>query len=191
MQSNKLFLLLIFILLLSGCNQNHSPKPRGYFRIDLPEKSYRQSDTSFPYFFEYPKYDSILSDPYSQKKYWINLEMPEFGATLYFSYKAVDGNLANYLEDSHTLVSKHIPKADAIYDSLIVDPQRNVYGLSYRIIGSEAASPYQFFLTDSSNHFLRGALYFNTIPNNDSLQPVIDFIVDDIEHIINTLQWKQ
>jgi gliding motility-associated lipoprotein GldD len=116
--------------------------------------------------------------------------MPQFEATLHFSYKIIDGNLASYLEDSHTLVSKHIPKADAIYDSLIIDPQRNVYGLTYRIIGSEAASPYQFFLTDSSKHFLRGALYFNTIPNNDSLQPVIDFIVDDIEHIINTLQWK-
>jgi gliding motility-associated lipoprotein GldD len=190
MHSDKLFLLLIPLLLLSGCTQNNSPKPRGYFRIDLPEKAYRQSDTAYPFFFEYPEYDSILPDPYSRRKYWINLEMPQFEATLHFSYKIIDGNLANYLEDSHTLVSKHIPKADAIYDSLIIDPQRNVYGLTYRIIGSEAASPYQFFLTDSSKHFLRGALYFNTIPNNDSLQPVIDFIVDDIEHIINTLQWK-
>jgi gliding motility-associated lipoprotein GldD len=185
-------LFLSFILLISACNQNYSPKPRGYFRIDLPEKSYVKFDSTFPFSFEYPKYATIIKDPYSQnEKYWINLEMYDFDATLHFSYKKVNGNLVKYLEDSHTLVSKHIPKADAIYDSIIIDRQRNVFGLSYQIIGSDAASPFQFFLTDSSTHFLRGALYFNSIPNNDSMQPVIDFIAKDIDHIINTLEWNE
>jgi len=176
---------------LNACDQNYSPKPRGYFRIDLPEKSYVKFDTTFPYSFEYPNYANIKKDPHSpHEKYWINLEIPNFNATVHFSYKTVNGNLVDYLEDSHTLVTKHIPKADAIYDSLIVDPERNVFGLTYQITGSTVASPYQFFLTDSSSHFLRGALYFNTIPNNDSLQPVIDFVISDIEHLINSLEWK-
>lgn len=187
----NIIFVLIFAFIISACNQNYSPKPRGYFRIDLPEKSYIKFDTNFPYTFEYPEYANIEKDPYSlHEKYWINLQIPDFNATVHFSYKPVNGNLVDYLEDSYTLVTKHIPKADAIYDSLIVDRKRNVFGLSYHIAGSTVASPYQFFLTDSSTHFLRGALYFNTIPNNDSLQPVIDFVISDIEHLINSLEWK-
>ena len=82
-------------------------------------------------------------------------------------------------------------KADAIYDSLVVDRNRNIFGLIYEIEGSGAASPYQFFLTDSLSNFVRGALYFNVVPNNDSLEPVINFIIEDIEHLINTFQWKE
>jgi gliding motility-associated lipoprotein GldD len=89
------------------------------------------------------------------------------------------------------MVIKHIPKADAIYDSLVVDRERNMFGLIYELEGSGAASPYQFFLTDSVSHFLRGALYFNTVPNNDSLEPVIDFLISDINYLIKTLEWKE
>ncbi len=184
-------LVLFFVIVASACEQNHSPKPRGYFRIDLPQREYLDFDTTFPYSFEYPDYISIQQDPHSpNEKYWINLVANDFDATLHLSYKVVDGNLVSYLEDSYTLVTKHIPKADAIYDNIIIDGERKVFGLSYKIVGSTAASPYQFFLTDSSSHFLRGALYFNTLPNNDSLQPVIDFVIEDIEHIIKTLEWK-
>jgi len=187
----NIILILIFTFFVNACNQNYSPKPRGYFRIDLPEKSYIKFDSTFPYAFEYPEYANIEKDPHSPKeKYWINIEMHDFNATIHLSYKPINNNLIDYLEDSYTLVTKHIPKADAIYDSLIVDPNRNVFGLSYKIAGSAVASPYQFFLTDSSSHFLRGALYFNTIPNNDSLQPVIDFVINDIEHLISTLKWN-
>lgn len=184
-------LILLFIIIVSACNQNYSPKPRGYFRIDLPQRQYIEFDTTYPYSFEYPDYISIEKDMHSpNEKYWINLIAHDFDATIHLSYKVVDGNLVKYLEDSHTLVTKHIPKADAIYDNLIIDAERNVFGLGYKIVGSSAASPYQFFLTDSSSHFLRGALYFNTIPNNDSLQPVINFMIEDVEHLIETLKWK-
>ena len=190
---NFIFVLLITAGIMASCNTNpYTPKPRGYFRIDLPEKHYVLLDTNFPYSFEYPTYASVSPDVHSpNEKYWININFTPFKATLYLSYKKIDGNLISYLEDAHTLVTKHIPKADAIYDSLIVDRQRNVFGLTYEIEGSGAASPYQFFLTDSTTHFLRGALYFNIVPNNDSLQPIIDFIQKDIEHLVGTLQWKK
>lgn len=187
-----IFLLLLTIATISSCKtEPYAPKPRGYFRIDLPEKQYVLLDTVFPYSFEYPTYASVSPDLHSpNEKFWINLNFKPFHATLYLSYKNVKGNLISYLEDAHTLVTKHIPKADAIYDSLIVDRKRNVFGLTYKIEGNGAASPYQFFLTDSTTHFLRGALYFNIVPNNDSLQPIIDFIEKDIEHLVETLQWK-
>jgi gliding motility-associated lipoprotein GldD len=189
------FLLLVTVLItsiFSSCEQPYSPKPRGYFRIDLPEKSYVEFDTNFPYYFEKPVYALATKDPHSpDEKYWINLNFTPFNATLHISYKKVEGNLITYLEDAHKLVTKHIPKADAISDSLIVDRDRNVFGLIYEIEGSGAASPCQFFLTDSISHFVRGALYFNVVPNNDSLEPVIDFITDDIEHLIDTFKWVE
>lgn len=194
MIKNWVFYAMIVIIagLLGSCDHAYTPKPRGYFRIDLPQKKYVEFDSaSFPYRFERPVYSKVTGDPQSpEEKYWINLNFLPFNATLHLSYKKVHGNLITYLEDSHKLVSKHIPKADAIYDSLVVDRNRDVFGLIYNIEGTGAASPYQFFLTDSVSNFVRGALYFNTVPNNDSLAPVINFITADIEHLINTFHWK-
>lgn len=190
--NRMIVIAFLFFIIATSCEQSYSPKPRGYFRIDLPEKKYQSFDTTFPYTFDYPVYAEIVSDPHSpNEKYWINLNYLPFNATLYISHKHVDGNLIQYLEDAHKMVMKHIPKADAIYDSLILDRQRNMYGLIYQLEGSGAATPYQFFLTDSLSHFVRGALYFNTTPNNDSLEPVIQFITDDINYMINSFQWKE
>lgn len=187
----KIRLFLLLAVFFTACTQHYSPKPRGYFRIDLPKKQYRSFDTTFPYRFEYPVYATITGDPYFPKeKYWINIQFPKFKATLHISYKIVHHNLTTYLEDAHTLVSKHIPKASAINDSLIIDPSKHLYGLAYDIEGDGAASPYQFFLTDSIHKFIRGALYFNIEPNNDSLEPVIEFIKKDIRHFIDTFRWK-
>ncbi len=174
-----------------ACQSPYTPKPRGYFRIDLPEKSYQKFDSIYPYSFEYPVYAVISESVHAQgEKYWIDIEFSQFNATVHLSYKQVNENLITYLEDAYTLATKHIPKADAIYDSVIIHRNRELFGLVYQIEGSEVASPYQFLLTDSTNHFVRGALYFNTIPNNDSLQPVIDFLKEDISHLINTFHWN-
>jgi len=190
---NKLsyYPLLVIIILIGACNTNNTPLPRGYLRIDLPEHNYKLSDTSYPYIIEYSKYATLQSLQNDLKQeYWINIVYPQFKAKVYLSYKSVNGNLITYLEDAYKLVSKHIPKADAIIDSVVANNKQNVYGLTYKIRGSGAASPYQFFVTDSTSHFLRGALYFDIVPNNDSLEPVIDFITADMEHLINTLKWN-
>ena len=103
---------------------------------------------------------------------------------MHISYKVIDHNLATYLEDVHTLVDKHIPKANAITQREYINKQNDVYGLVYDIKGSDAASACQFYLTDSTSNFVRGALYFNLVPNNDSLMPVISFLKEDIAHMI-------
>ena len=186
-------LIMVFILLLAtACQQNYVPKPRGYFRIELPARAYREMDSTLPYSFSYPVYCKITPDTYAPNEpTWINVEFPKLNAKLHLSYKKIDNNLAKYLDDTHMLVSKHIPKATAIEESQISNPEHRMFGTIYKIQGSEAASVYQFYVTDSIHHFMRGALYFNSEPNNDSLVPVIDFVSKDIEHIIETLRWKK
>ena len=182
---------LLFLYSLYSCREEYAPKPRGYFRIDFPEKKYVRFDTTFPYTFEYPAYAKVIPDDRpASEPYWINVDFPQFSGRIHISYKPVHENLPQYLEDARTFVVKHIPKADAIEDSLIYRPEDKVYGLVYYIDGMQAASPCQFFVTDSSSKFLRGALYFNVAPNNDSLAPVIRFIREDIRHMLKTFRWK-
>ena len=196
MRFNKLCILLVATLTLViafSCDRqpNPLPKPRGYFRIDLPEKAYVKVDTIEKYSFECPKYAYITHDRYSpNEKNWVNIEMPLFKGSIHLTHKPVDGNLADYLEDVHTMVTKHLQKANGVRDSLIFNEEHNVYGLFIEMDGKGVATPMQFYLTDSTRNFVRGALYFNFKPDNDSMQPVINFIRDDIDHLINTFEWK-
>ena len=196
MRFNKLCILLVATLTLViafSCDRqpNPLPKPRGYFRIDLPEKAYVKVDTIEKYSFECPEYAYITHDRYSpNEKNWVNIEMPLFKGSIHLTHKPVDGNLADYLEDVHTMVTKHLQKANGVRDSLIFNEEHNVYGLFIEMDGKGVATPMQFYLTDSTRNFVRGALYFNFKPDNDSMQPVINFIREDIDHLINTFEWK-
>lgn len=186
-------LALVGILLLVSCDNDsgYAPKPRGFFRIDFPQKTYQMYDSLPAYRFEYPVYAQVTPDYRSlNQKNWVTVEFPQFKGSLHISYKKVDNNLGVYLEDAHTMLMKHLSKASAIHDSLISDPEHQVYGMLYTIQGKGVASPVQFYLTDSTRHFIRGALYFNIRPNNDSLAPVIDFLMQDIRHFIGTTEWK-
>jgi gliding motility-associated lipoprotein GldD len=188
---SKLFFLLLFLLFMLSCEQNYTPKPRGYLRIDLPKKAYVSYDSLENYRFSYPAYARVVNDLFTaEEEDWINIEFPDFDGNLHLSYKAIDNNLSVYVEDARNLLMQHMPKASGISDSLVVVPERNIYGVVNQLSGKGVASPLQFYLTDSTNHFIRAALYFNIRPNNDSMAPVIEFIKQDIRHLINTLEWK-
>lgn len=190
---SRIFSLIIVALtaMLISCGDTSMPKPRGYFRIDLPEKKYQSFDTTYPFAFEYPVYAILTPDNNAANEpYWLNVDYPLFKGRIHISYKAVNNNLSKYTEDAHELVMKHIPKASAIEEIRIDNEQAKVHGLIYDIKGSGTASVYQFFITDSTNHFVRGALYFNVLPNNDSLAPVIDFVKSDIQHMLESFRWK-
>jgi len=181
--------LVLFSFLVS-CNQDYLPKPTGYFRIDLPEKKYQIYDKECPYKFEYPTYfTAIKSDQKDAEPCWLNLSYPSFKVKIHLSYKEVSGNISNLLEECRTLVYKHDIKADAINETIYSDSINKVYGTLYEIKGN-AASNIQFYLTDSIRHFVRGALYFETKPNKDSLAPIINFIEQDVTHLVETLRWK-
>jgi len=193
-KGSSLTYISVFVILGSiifgACKRDYTPKPRGYFRIDLPEKNYSSFDTTFPYKFDYPSYTKIVEDKSkSSEKYWINIEYPELNGKIHISYKNVNNNISQILEDTRKLAYKHTIKAEAINEKMYIKPEKHVYGILYEIEGN-AASSVQFFLTDSTEHYLRGALYFNTEPNKDSLAPVLNFIKEDIIRLIESFEWK-
>lgn len=191
--------MMIFLfagaLLSLGCNSNFVPKPRGYFKIDLPEKTYQTFNVEgYPYSFEYPSYatvvkDSTFFDSTPENPWWLNIDFPQFGGRIYISYKQIGTNdLSKLVNDAYNLTYKHSYKASSIDDSAMLT-SNGIRGVFFRV-GGDAATANQFFLTDSANHFLRGALYFDTTPNEDSLQPVNAFLLQDMQHLINTFRWK-
>ncbi|MBV6485859.1 MAG: hypothetical protein KFKLKKLM_02469 [Flavobacteriales bacterium] len=180
---------LLILVLFSCKEESYTPKPKGYFRIDLPEKKYEVVEDGCPFTFEKPVYTTISRNPKFNNNCWFNIEFNTLKATIYLTYEPLSNNIDTFLENSRTLAFKHTVKATDIQQYVIEYPQQNVFGLIYDIKG-DAASEYQFHLTDSTNHFLRGSLYFNTVPNQDSLLPVLNFVKKDIEHLISTFKWK-
>lgn len=177
--------------LLLACQTDYFPKPKGFYRIDFPEKKYQTYTGNCPFEFEYPV-ESLL-DKKSRgltKPCWLNLHYPQYAATLHLSYFSLaDKKLYEYTEESRKLVMQHIVKATQIEELNYTNTQHMVYGVTYNFRG-ETATEYQFYLTDSVNHFIRGALYFNLSPNPDSLAPVSQFIKADMQHFIETFMWK-
>ena len=193
MTMKKVFPLLLLLTILAACSdeERYVPKPKGYFRIDMPERAYTSLDTMERYKFEYPANAVITNDPHSpNEKNWITIEFPYFKGALYMTHKDVNNNLGEYLEDVHTMLNKHLQKANGIRDSLIINPEHDTYGMVIEIDGSGVATPLQFYLTDSTKNFVRGSLYFNFIPNNDSMRPVINYLREDMLHLIETFEWK-
>jgi gliding motility-associated lipoprotein GldD len=186
----KFPLLLIMTTLMIGCREKAVPKPRGFFRIDLPEKEYRKYDTICPFIFEYPVYGKISYKVGKKTEpCWFNLDFPHFRAIIHFSYKTVNKNLGILLKESYDYAYSHSIKADAITEQPWQNTENKVYGILYDIKGNTASS-IQFFLTDSTSNFIRGALYFSAEPNADSLSPVIQFLREDIIHLVETFKWK-
>jgi gliding motility-associated lipoprotein GldD len=197
LKKNSLLLLLVFLILLCSCRKVAAPRPKGYFRIDLPAREYIPFNRNFdqasnlPLSFEYPSYGKISFKPdaYTEPG-WFNIDFHSYKARIYLTYKDIRNNLEGLMEQTYTMnVKNHITKADAINEHVISDPERDVYGILYDLKGNTATAV-QFFVTDSAKHFFRGSLYFFSEPNPDSLEPVIQFFREDIIHMIETLKWK-
>jgi len=202
------------LMLLMACNSNYTSRKKGYFKIDLPEHQYQVfNKQNFPYSFEYPVYatviqDSTYFDSTPENNYWINLDFPAFNARLFMSYKII-GGLAPYkikqvdgsykdslgvnqfdlmVNDAFNLTNKNDVIASSIKDSLIRNPN-GISGVFFKV-GGNAATASQFFLSDTTKNFIRGALYFDATPNADSLRPVQEFLRKDLEHLISTFEFK-
>ncbi len=193
------FYVCTFILLagslLMACNSDPVPKPKGYFKIELPQKKYVLFDKpGYPYTFEYPLYGSVLKDSTffddkPENEFWINIDFPQFDGRLHMSYKLIGKNeFSKLVDDAFKMTSKHTLKASSI-DEIPVKGASGVSGFIFDV-GGNAATGKQFFVTDSIRHFLRGALYFNSTPNYDSIQPVEQFLYKDMQHLIQTLKWR-
>lgn len=203
-----LFFLSAFLL---GCNSGYTPKPRAYFKIDLPQREYRIfSQEGFPYSFEYPVYANITKevDTTGNNPYWINVNFDQFNGHIYLSYKSIDGksvykiktasgykdsivsnSFETLREEAYKMTYKHTIKASGIVDSVFTTDNGST-GIYFYVAG-EAATSKQFYVSDTKKHFLRGALYFDASPNADSISMVSDFLEADIKHLIKTIRWKE
>ncbi|RAK02531.1 gliding motility-associated lipoprotein GldD [Larkinella arboricola] len=190
------FLFVLSAVLLAACGgrnaDNYVPKPKGYNRIDLPPHRYQPLTEAHPYTFEYSREARILPDTFrGAQPHWIFVHYPEFKASVQLTYHSVQNSekrLAGMIADSYKLAAMHNEKAYAFKEEVIQLPS----GLKADVLSitGEVPSQLQFFTTDTTTHFLRGALYFNTATRNDSLAPVIDYVRKDVLHLLKTLRWK-
>jgi gliding motility-associated lipoprotein GldD len=192
----KILIIATIIACNCSCRDIAVPRPKGFFRIDLPAREYvtfdnvKENHREMPVSFEYPAYGKLLwGDGQSMQPGWLNIEFPSYNAKIYLTYKDIHDNFAALMEQSYKMnVKNHVSKADAIKEQVINNKDNKVYGILYDLKGNTATAV-QFYVTDSVRHFLRGSLYFAAEPDADSLEPVIDFFRGDIEHLIETLKW--
>jgi gliding motility-associated lipoprotein GldD len=192
--NKAIYTTLVFVLLVTTCRQATVPRPKGYFRIDLPKKKYVEfnfPESGVPVTFEYPEYGKLaFNQEYANEKGWFNIEFPAYKAKIYMTYKSVK-DFPELMEETYRMnVKNHIAKADAIKEQEIINKENKVFGILYDLKGN-TASAVQFYVTDSAKNYLRGSLYFAAEPAADSLAPVIDFFRKDILHIIETLKWEK
>jgi gliding motility-associated lipoprotein GldD len=187
----KICLIICTTSIFWSCSETPIPRPYGYFRVDLPEHIYRTIDTlNLPYRFDMPMNAQLISRKAEGEHFWIDLHYPKLNANIYCSYKSVNGNVFDLLEDARKIVYKHSIRADGIGEKAFERPAKNVYGILYDLKGNTASSV-QFVLTDSSRHFFRGALYFDNVPNKDSIAPMAEYIRQDVIRIMESLEWKK
>ncbi len=193
---NASWLLILASCFLYSCIRTNDdeviiPKPRAFYSLHFPEKKYKTYETDCPFTFEMPVYSVVEKSPdMAAHPCWLNLKYPLFKAQLYLSYGEIKNNLSQYLKDSRELAIRHQIKSSGLEQQVILRDSAKVFGLMYDIEGNTATA-LQFYVTDSTRNFMRGSLYFNCPPNIDSLKIVIDYLRQDVLHMIQTFKWKE
>ena len=187
----KLLAACVLSIGLSSCEKTWLPKPPGYNRIDLPAHDFQSLGKEYPYELEYSKHSQVEADSFNlSEKNWINLNYQDFGAKVHLTYKEIQSpkEFEILSNDAFKLTAKHQIKAYGIEEGVLITP--NGYSAVVAELTGEVPTQFQFFVTDSTHHFLRGALYFNTAMKNDSLAPVIEYIKIDLTHLMNTVKFS-
>lgn len=187
---NNIFIFLaLFMVIFVACDEPY-PRPSGYLRIEIPEQQYQEVEYCY---FKTQISSSAKIIPIAKKdaECWFNLKYNKFKADVHFTYLPIEDNFADLVDHAHRLKDRHNTVASYIPETKYENIDHNVGGLLFEIQGRKAASPINFFLTDSTNHFVVGSLYFNHSPNNDSIQPVIEHIKEDVIHMMENWEWIQ
>lgn len=191
MKINKYLFLATSFLFFVGCEEKYTPKPRDYYRISLPQNEYQFfNEKNYPYAFSYSKHAQIKPIEEKGQQYWIDVQYPFINADIHLSYKKLNGDLKDCIRSTLSYINIHQSKASGIREIEYNFPEQKKYGIVYEILGKEVASTYQFYLTDSNQNFIRGAVYINCKANNDSLSPVLHFLRKDLEEMIESFDWK-
>lgn len=210
-------IVLSLMIVSCGGGDNYTPKPKGYMRIDLPEHKYWlvdslplpdtliwQGDTmvaishekpfhTFPIIFEANQCAEVGEKDAPKGVTWIDVTYPQWNGVIFLTYKKINGlsDLAAEVDTSYQLLSKHFGFSSGVDERQFVNNTDRVYATTYRLQGQNVASTFQFWATDSVSRFLRGSLYINCVPNNDSLAPVLEYLQKDIAHLVETLKWRE
>lgn len=181
----NLFLFLFLSIFLS-CKEDVLPKPKAYLSLTYPTKKYKDLELKRPYTFKIPKATTVLDS----KNNWLTIKYPKLKASIDITYRPINNNLKELLTEAEKLVFKHTAKAEQIIPKDFINSEKRVFGSIYEITGN-AASHVQFHVTDSTKNFIKGSLYFYARPNYDSILPAVNYIKEDILHLVETLEWKE
>lgn len=179
---------LLFIgicISMVGCKDEVLPKPKGYLSLNYPEPKYISFDKTCGYSFEYNSIGKIEDKGDCN----FHIVYPNLKATVYLNYRHVNKNIDVLLRDAQKLTYEHVIKADGITEQPFVNDKHKTYGMFYEV-GGNAASQSQFYVTDSTKHFLMGSIYFYAKPNFDSVLPAAHYIKDDLRMLMESLKWK-
>ena len=187
MVKNKIILLIITILFVSlmACKKDTFPKPSGYLNLEYPEAEYVHFKNQCPFEFDM-NYQAVIK---GGKQCDFTITYPKMKATIYLTYKPVQNNINELLKDAQKLTYEHVIKADDILEQPYRNPSKKVYGMFYRVNGN-AATNSQFYVTDSVKNFITGSVYFYAKPNFDSVMPASSYVQNDMQRLMETIQWK-
>jgi len=182
----RLFVMLLGMGTLAvSCGEDTVPKPKAFMRLEYPMGKYIAYDSVCPFTFGYNSLAKIKDKGDCN----LTMQYPNMKATVFLTYKPVNGDLEALLHDAQTLTYKHVVKADDILEQPYINPEKKVYGMFYQV-GGNAATNAQFYVTDSTRHFLIGSMYFYAKPNFDSILPAASYLKDDMRNIMETIKWK-
>ena len=179
-------LLLIISLIFFSCKDVVLPKPKAYLSLEYPKKEYKELTVLRPYTFDVLKSATIVED----KNNWLKITYPKLKASIDITYRPIENNLKELLTEAEKMVFKHTVKAEQIIPKDFINSKKRVFGSLYEITGN-AASQIQFHITDSTNNFIKGSLYFYAKPNYDSILPAVTYIKEDVLHLIESLEWQK
>ncbi|CAL68517.1 gliding motility lipoprotein GldD [Christiangramia forsetii] len=185
----KLILAFIGIsFLFSSCKNDVQPKPKAFLALEYPEAKYDQVDIGCPYIFDKNMLAKVAPSR-NRIPCWIQLDYENMKGSIFITYQPVKNNLDSLLTDAQKLPLQHTIKADVIEGDVYTNKLHSTYGMFYEVDG-DAASQAQFYLTDSTNHFLTGSVYFQSLPNFDSIVPAAEYLKKDIRHLMESLRWS-
>lgn len=183
---------LVSIILALGCiscqEDTQQPRPKSFLALEYPAAQYERADFSCPFSFEKNRIARLV-DSEGSNPCWKNLEYPLLEGEIFLTYQPIDNNLDSLLRDAQKLPLQHTIKADVIEGAIYTNPSARTFGMFYEVEG-DAASQAQFYLTDSTDHFLTGSIYFRAKPNFDSLLPAATYLREDIRHLMETVRWE-
>ena len=185
MKGKFFFISFVVSLLFCSCKDAVLPKPASQLRLDYPVAKYAKFENHCPFLFAINE-DAIIKE---DKNCGFEIKYPKMKATIYITYKTVNGNIDKLLRDAQKLTYEHVIKADDILEQPYINSDKKVYGMFYRVNGN-AATNAQFYATDSTKHFITASVYFYAKPNFDSIMPAADYIKNDMQTLLETLKWK-